>query len=103
MTRVVFASCIYSADVAIQRQAVHADVPSHPGSASATLPAYGASRATTPHAPRDIRRRPCCAGGAWCVRVCVPAVLPWTGVFISTALMVVLLELTALGSRWCSR
>ena len=83
MTHAVLPSGLYSADLAVQRQAVHADVPSHPSPAPATLSAHGASWATTPHAPSAVRRGPRCASSTqWWIRVCVPAILPWAGAFI---------------------
>ena len=87
-TRAVLASCLYSADLAVQRQAVHADVPPYPGPASAVLSAHGAPWAPTSHASRDVRGGPRCASGAWWIRVCVPAILPRTGAFILTGWMV---------------
>ncbi|KZT00785.1 uncharacterized protein LAESUDRAFT_526852 [Laetiporus sulphureus 93-53] len=66
--------------MAIQRQAVHADVPSIAGPASAAVAAHGTSSSTADAAAiirgrhsRASRRR------SW-IRLCLPALrLPWTG------------------------
>ena len=71
---------LYSTYMAVQRQAVHADVPSHPGSPSAAVAAHGAAWTAAPDAPDDVRGGPRCTSGSW-LCLCVPPIrVPWSGV-----------------------
>lgn len=76
--------CFRRSELAIQREAIHADVPfaSSSGSTStARIPTHGASRSTSTAA--SLVRRRCSGAGAgrrkpWIYCLCLCAILPWT-------------------------
>ncbi|KAI0661718.1 hypothetical protein C8Q70DRAFT_673658 [Cubamyces menziesii] len=56
--------------MAVQRQALHGDVPTYSAAASATVASHGTAWAPSPDAPYDVRRGPRSASCTWiCLRV----------------------------------